>query len=102
MKALRLVLLGIALAVFAGLGWRLDQTSRPQPAPPTQTASAQNPAPAPQNPVPAPEPVEPAPSAPPPAPSIDPTRARAEVLSRLADAVEYAPFFDRYRAEFPA
>ena len=75
MKALRFVLLGLAVAIIAALGWRF---SRPDPW--FSAPIATNPAPIPSPP--------------------DAGEARALVLSRLADAPDYAPFFDRLRAEF--
>lgn len=75
MKALRFVLLGLALAIVAGLGWRLSHPEfRPSPAAvsaPTATAA-----------------------------KPDVVEARSLVLSRLSDAPDYSAFFDRLRTEF--
>jgi hypothetical protein len=77
MKALRFVLLGLAVALIAGLGWRLGHIA-PQRGEPAEVAA----------------------KAPPPKP--DATAAREIVLSRMADASDYVPFYDRLRTEFPS
>ena len=79
MKALRFVLLGIALAVLVGLGWRLSHQAGVRPGVPMVAV---------------------VPTA--PTPHQSDAAVRAMVLSRLGDAPDYAPFFDRLRAEFPA
>lgn len=80
MKALRFVLLAIALTVVSGLGWRLRHPDwSPQAMAIGFTPTA----------------VMPRPSKP------DPSEARAMVLSRLADAPAYSPFFEQMRAAFP-
>ena len=93
MKALRLVLLVIAMLVVACLGWRLQHPVNgpllPQLAGRFGFSTKREP-PAVVTPV----------SRPPPAPG--PGEARALVLSRLGDAPDYAPFFDRLREAFPS
>lgn len=81
MKALRLVLLAIACVAVFGITLRL---LHPGWAPPQPFS---RPTPAPQAPR-----SQPAPTA---------AEARTEILSRLADAPAYAPFFDKLRAVFP-
>ena len=84
MKALRYVLLGIAVAVLIGLGWRISH--------PDLRSTAVNVRPSVTTPVPqAQAPRQP--TAP---------EARSMVLSRLNDVPDYIPFFDRLRSEFPA
>jgi hypothetical protein len=80
MKALRFVLLGLALAIIAGLGWRLSHPELLE-GPPAQTVVVSQPVP-----VKRPDAVE----------------SRSIILSRLGDAPSYTPFFDRLRAEFPS
>ena len=90
MKALRLVLLAIVCLVVFGLGWRLvhPDLSLERRAGPVVLPAAP------------PAPVQTA-----PAPSTTPQTAesaRAQVLSRMADAPIYGGFFDRLRSEFPS
>lgn len=75
MQALRIVLFGLALALIAGLGWRLGGSAplSPDLARTARTAVGQPDRPA----------------------------ARQAVLSRMADAPDYTPFYDRLRTEFP-
>ncbi|MDX7950906.1 hypothetical protein P7D22_06905 [Lichenihabitans sp. Uapishka_5] len=77
MKALRFVLLGLAVALVASLGWRMARWA------PTATVPAVA-----FRPVDAP-------------PRPDAAAAKALVLSRMGDAPDYAPFYDRLRTEFP-
>lgn len=77
MNALRLVLLAIACVVLAGLGLRV---LHPAWSPPRLVAART--------------------VTPKPTPSHD--DARQTVLSRLADAPDYIPYFDKLRAAFPS
>ena len=77
MKALRIVLLGLAGLIIAGWTWRLLH-------PNTSVQTTQSAAPS------IPAPVQPSTN-----------DAQAAVLSRLADVAVYAPFFERLKAEFP-
>lgn len=81
MKALRFVLLGLAVALVLGLGWRLSHLVPPHGGS-TEVAKTRAPEAAPSKP--------------------DVAAARATVLSRMADAPDYMPFYDRLRQEFPA
>lgn len=81
MKALRFVLLGLAMALLAGLGWRLGHLA-PRRSAPAEVA-ARGPASAPDA-------------------KPDAAAARAIVLSRMGDAPDYLPFYDRLRTEFPS
>lgn len=83
MKALRFVLLAVGCVMIAVLSWRL---LNPQWTPPRLVRPS----------LPVPSTVAVQHSAPTPA------EARATVLSRLADAPTYAPFFDRLRTSFPS
>lgn len=81
MKALRFVLLAIALTVVAGLGWRLRHPDwSPQTMANGHTSTPDTPS----------------------ASKPDPSEARALVLSRMADAPTYSPFFEQMRAAFPS
>ena len=76
MKALRFVLLGLAMALIAGLGWRLGHIAPLRGGPAEVVATV------------------------PPKP--DGAAAREIVLSRMGDAPDYVPFYDRLRTEFPS
>ncbi|MCW6509124.1 hypothetical protein [Lichenifustis flavocetrariae] len=78
MKALRFVLLGLALALFAGLGWRLSHVESTPVRPVASVAKPLG------------------------ATKPDLATARELVLSRMGDAPDYTPFYDRLRVEFPA
>lgn len=80
MKALRFVLLGLAVALLGGLGWRLGQLAPGRSAPAEVAARGSA-------------------SGSPPRP--DSATARGIVLSRMGDAPDYLPFYDRLRTEFP-
>lgn len=90
MQALRFVLLVMALTLIGSLGWRVIH--------PAVRGSATIVAPR--------QPVTASPVGPPAAPTQptlpDSAQARGIVLSRLADAPDYVPYFDRLRTAFPA
>ncbi len=79
MKALRFVLLGLAVALIGGLGWRLGHLA-PSPIRPVETAKIRSVTPR----------------------GLDGSAARNIVLSRMTDAPDYIPFYDRLRTEFPS
>ena len=77
MKALRFVLLGLALVIVAGLGWRLSHmgSALERPVAPVAVLAG--------------------------TPKPDAATARELVLSRMSDAPDYTSFYDRLRGEFP-